>query len=284
MDSNNKENSCSSSVSRLRKLTEKELITLLEDIMDSANPEPEGALDKVDPILAELDRRDKDKVEFNTEAGWEELKSKHPSFFMEAGQEQRAVSEPITRKAHRTWRPGHLIAASAVTMLLVGTIAVQASGLNLFEVIARWTRDVFYFEPVRTQSLEPYTRYQSLQELIAADNVTAALAPVWFPDGFEVTELSATRGQNGIEYYAVYTDGVDSIGISIESQKHPGAPTWYEKDHGDVPTYTAGGITHYIMQNSGSTTAAWVNEPFECSISTTLPEEIVEKIIDSIYE
>lgn len=269
-------------MSHLQKLTDEELIMLLDDIMDLAKPE--GTLEKVAPIIAELDRRDKGKVEFNAEAGWEELKRTHPSFFMETGQKQQKVSEPITRKYHRVWRPGRLIAAAAVIMLLVGTIAVQASGLNLFEVIAQWTKEVFYFEPVQTQSMESYARYQSVQELIAADNVTTAVAPTWFPEGFEVSELSATRDQNGIEYYAVYTDGVDSIAISIENQSHPGAPTWYEKDQGDVSAYTAGGITHYIMRNSGSTTATWVNEPFECSISTTLPEEIVEKIVNSIYE
>ena len=57
----------------------------------------------------------------------------------------------------------------------------------------------------------------------------------------------------------------------------------HEKDDTPVTVYTAGGIDHYFMNNINTLSVVWMNGNYECSISTNLPVEVVEDIIDSIY-
>ena len=58
----------------------------------------------------------------------------------------------------------------------------------------------------------------------------------------------------------------------------------YFKDDAAVSTFEAGGITHYLMSNNDTNTGAWMNGPFECSISGYVSQDVIREMIASIYD
>ncbi|MEG0596627.1 MAG: hypothetical protein RR502_01155, partial [Oscillospiraceae bacterium] len=53
------------------------------------------------------------------------------------------ISISITRP--RRWLKNALIAAAAITVLMVGMVGAQAAGIDVFGAIGRWTEETFHF-------------------------------------------------------------------------------------------------------------------------------------------
>lgn len=258
--------------------SDRELALLLDTALEQFGPHDRIDRDIV-PLLDEWDRRSgRPAPAFDAQAGWEALKDGHPLFFKGTLPE----SNPPMRGRRR--RFGILAAAVVLASLLFGTVAAQASGVDILGSVVRWTRDTFYLEHPDTSEAPAQSRLDSLNALIQADGVDLPLVPSWLPDGMTMTELSSSKNELGIEYYAVYANETDSLSISISDLDLGDNVLIYEKNDEDFIVYEAGGMEHYIVGNMDTITAVWLSGPYECSIATTLPVEVVEKIIDSIYE
>lgn len=195
------------------------------------------------------------------------------------------------------------VVLAAVVALLVVSLTVPVAGFaNLFEMIGTWTAQQF---AIRTEDEEtpggPTKNFEGVQvfektpgdelrQVLAEYGITEAVVPTWMPEGFEVQgdvfaeELSSAQN---VQFFALYSDGKDSIILSIIKHASAEEGKVYEKT-GDSPTvYIAGGIEHHLFQCSDNFTswaAVWCNGTVECSINTTLTEDDLEKILDSIYE
>ena len=83
----------------------------------------------------------------------------------------------------------------AFVALFVASTSVDASGVNIWDKFAVWTKDFFSFsdgtqetpstEPDMTDAIE----YSELQKALDQFNVTEKLAPTWLPEGYVNKDL-----------------------------------------------------------------------------------------------
>ena len=95
--------------------------------------------------------------------------------------------------------------------------------------------------------------------------------------------LSHTKNEYGVEYYAIYSNEQNTVSLYISDWESGNNSFAYEKNPGDVQVYQVNGTNYYMMWNMDTITVVWNQGDYECSISTDLPVEDVEKIIHSFY-
>ena len=263
---------------QLSQLSQEELVRLIEECLDASTPQ-ESCMDQVQPILDELDSREEQAPVFDAEKGWEDLQEQHPAFFGE----RKAKTGSVTPKRRRKFRLSFILAA-VLAVILGTTVIAQAAGIDVFGAIARWTQDSFYFERSAAPA-EPVAACAPLYETLQTNHITEQVAPTWIPENMEQTNLVVDSNIVSSLYQATYIDEENNgFTISIFYFVDPSkSVSLYEKDDGEVTVYTSGNINHYFMTNLNTTTIAWINGHCECSISTNLPDEVMEEIIDSIY-
>lgn len=236
-------------------------------------------MDQVQLILDELDSRAEQAPTFDVEKGWEDLQDNHPAFFREQETETRHT---VTPKKHRKFRAAVILAA-VLAVMLGTTVIAQAAGIDVFGVIARWTQDIFYFERSAAPA-EPVEACLPLYEMLQANHVTEQLAPTWIPEDLVQESLEFSNSSSDSIYSATYIDDTgNGFSITIIDISSSNGTVRHEKDDSPVTVYTAGGIDHYFMNNINTSSIVWINGNYECSISTNLPKEVIEDIIDSIY-
>lgn len=192
---------------------------------------------------------------------------------------------------------------AAVVALLVVSLTVPVAGFaNLFEMIGTWTAQQF---AIRTEDEDTpggstknfegaqvfgKTPGDELRQVLAEYGITEAVVPTWMPEGFEiqgevfVEELPAPQN---VQLFALYSDGVDSISISIVQYVSTVEGKIYEKTVENPIIYTVGETEYHLFQSSDNLTlwsAVYYDDDLECSINTTLTKADLEKILDSIYE
>ena len=259
----------------LSKLSREGLIRLMEKILDS--PEQNDQDIKLQDILDELDSRAEAVPNFDTESGWKDLQRSHPAFFQNEFDNQN----PVSKSRHKSRRVPFIVAA-IVTAILGTTVIAQAAGIDIWGTIARWTEEVFYFEREHSETSESAST--SLYEIVTANDANVPLVPTWIPENLQQESILVDVQPSKSLYTASYgAENGDGFSITILDTNGANGTIQYEKNRENVSVYTAGGIDHYIMTNIDNTNIVWINENYECSISTNLSQEVVEKIIDSIY-
>lgn len=189
-----------------------------------------------------------------------------------------------------------LVAAVLVACLFSGMVVAQASGLDVFGAIARWTADAFSFGDASTLATSGaeaqfhYTEpdkpvpeeYQELQAELKRRDL-----PFYFPEvpnSFRLNEsslyISEINGQ--LIYESFYAKNSDLFDFCvIQNMGEPRAI--YEKDDTPVDEYQYHGVTHYLFSNLERKVAVWSVENLEYSISTTLPMDDLKRLVQSLY-
>lgn len=259
----------------LSKLSREGLIRLMEKTLDS--PAQDNQDIELQDILDELDSRTEAVPNFDTDSGWKDLQDKHPALFQNESDNQSR----IPKSKHKSRRMPFIVAA-IIAAILGTTVIVQAAGIDIWGAIARWTEEVFYFE--REPSKTSENACTSLYEIVTANDSSTPIVPRWIPENLQ-QESILVDGQPSKSLYTASYRAANGDGFSITIIDTGGAngTVQYEKNNENVSIYTVGGIDHYIMENMDSINVVWINENYECSISTNLSQEVVEKIIDSIY-
>lgn len=190
---------------------------------------------------------------------------------------------------------------AAIIVLLIAILAIPVAGYgNVLEMIGSWTAEQFTFiTPWQQNESSPAgaaadgvgaSDTQSVSELfqtIQEHGITELVVPSWLPDGFELVGNISVQEYPDFgktDFYATYSNGSDSCTISISQASIPFQGYTYEKVSGKPEIYVAGGIEHYIIQNSDTCIAAWYVDNLECSINTSLSILELERAIDSIYK
>lgn len=187
-----------------------------------------------------------------------------------------------------SWWQKWAAAIAAVLVLVFGSaITAQAFGLDLFEIIAKWTKETFHFGYVsdigETNEPSPDTEmpYASLREALAKYKIEAKLVPTWIPEGYTEGEVQTKESPMQRLFIAKYERGDDSIRLRIADYLD-GFPLQIEQSDSFVEKYISDGIEYYIFDNEGQMQVAWVNEHYECYLTGSLSLTEIKSIIDSI--
>lgn len=186
----------------------------------------------------------------------------------------------------RRWKRG-LVAAAAAVALFVGGTVVGAIFPDLFENIAKWTDETFYFDvteqPPRTGELHkaPRDDYKDLQEALTDYGITAQLVPTWIPEGYELHEVKVHVNNDRRRFYAGYLKDGKLINIEIQDCLTESALQIHQS-LSNANIYTKEGVAYYIFPNLEHLNAVWVAEGFECRICGPVTADEIENMIDSI--
>lgn len=269
-----------------------ELLTELERKMDTMTDQSYDE-DVVDAYLEALDEKDSLPEQFDVETSWNRFRSQHAILFIpDDSQSKVDCSKSISHKFH--FRRAILrVVSIAATIGIFGMFCAQAAGINVIDMIARWTAETFTFTTQATPAsstgevndeLSRIDQYQTLQDAFDIYSISERLAPTWLPDEYTRDYVEVTPLVGEIVFSASYSNNQSTLSLEY-SYWTDGTfvPAVFEKDQEDVLEYEKNGITHYIMSNENVLVAVWVNGTCECSISGTLKENEMKAIIDSIY-
>ena len=188
---------------------------------------------------------------------------------------------------------------AAAAAVLVVILAVPVAGRdNLIGLIGKWTAEQFSF--FSTDSRENADRIplaesfeeedafgEDLREVLLEYGITEEVVPHWAPEGFILSGniiIQEYPAADGIDFIALYKCRTDSISINITKRSDVSHNLIYEKLPSNPEIHTIGDVQHYLFQNNFTSTAAWRIDDLECAINTTLSEDELILIIDSIYK
>ena len=206
--------------------------------------------------------------------------------------ETPSISEsvPVIHKRNNSgrWKRGLVAAVAAVFILVIGnSITVSALGFDLFAIIAKWTQETFHFghagqnDSPSDPDVEDSQKYTGLISALKEFDISAKLAPTWFPEGYTEKEVRTEDTPKQKVFIAKYECGESSIRIQITDYLN-GFPEQIEQSDDLIEIYTHVGVDYYIFSNYDQLRAVWINESFECYISGPLTVSEIKQIIDSI--
>lgn len=271
---------------------------------DAESPES-GDVEAIFYILEVIERREREhptgsrpdieqswrdfQTVYNTPEG--KGRSLYPCGLPEAAPAAKASSKTGVKR-----RPLLVAAAAAV---LVVILAVPVAGRdNLIGLIGKWANEQFSFFstdvrdnenriPLADSFDEESSFGEELREVLLEYGITEEVVPCWAPGEFSLSGNVVVQeypNSNNVDFYAPYESRTDTIFIGIMKCEEPSSNLIYEKIADDPESYIVGGIQHFILKNNLSNTVVWHIGELDCSISTTLSENELKQIIDSIYE
>lgn len=199
---------------------------------------------------------------------------------------QEPVKETNKKKNGRWRRIGGIAAAVALIIVIGGTATASAFGLNIFEIVGKWSKETFHFgSMVQTDTTEPSESisfpYASLQEMLTNYSVSCELVPTWIPEGYEALDTRVQETPKQRMFLATHKCESGMIKVQIKDYLS-GDPEKIEQSEDLIEVYEMKGVTYYIFSDNDQLRAAWNKENFECYISGPLSIEEMKKMIDSI--
>lgn len=199
-----------------------------------------------------------------------------------------------TKKASRRRGFRRIITLTAVLIVLIGAISVQAFG-NVFQAVARWTSQVFQLDPRQTAAndarlgrndMEPKEerQYDTPQEMLTDLNIRGQLLPAWVPERLGAPVDCRAACQESLVLSVMYVgDGEEFLSLRYYAIGQDDNRIIIEKDQEPTGVWNYGGILHYHFTDMDLEKAAWVNGDFQCVIVGTINAEKMEQVIASIY-
>ena len=185
----------------------------------------------------------------------------------------------------RRWRRLAVLAA-VLAALLLGGMAAQAAGVDLFGAFAMWTDETFHFVPANPNDAsnagtdpEPSTQQQSILQAAGLDG----LFPTWCPEGFSPGAVKITELYDSISANMSYFGEDRNYSVTIIQYMQPQTSVGtFEKDDTPVEEYVHNGWTFYILSNLDTLTATAYDGTYMIMLSGALTREEIKAIIDSI--
>lgn len=309
METSNKHNQ--NEYSYLRRLPSdklRELLTLAPSLSD--RPEDEAYVDALEEAIIERERENPTGFFPDVDQQWEQFVAHYLPETDQAASESEPAEHADTpqtnrhvprKRVIRLRQAGRTIlaAAAAVICALAIMVTAQAAGVDVFGAMARWTEDVFSFGPVAPDSQVsddpvqetvgpeaeiPDTGFASLQEAFDAYGMTEVHEPGWLPEGYALDGVDVLAVDDPFlrSFEAAYTDGEGIIGIGIAS--YEGEPaTQVQKIGGPVESVEKNGIVFYHVENSVGRTIAWYSDQYEYYLSGDVGDDILWKVVESMF-
>lgn len=185
------------------------------------------------------------------------------------------------------------ILKAAAVLVVVGALMFalpqEVKADSFFDRIAAWTESFFeLFSPGERSSQKEYefrTGHPGLQELydtVTELGVTVPVVPMWIEEGYVLKECKVTETRLCTKVLVIFTSGEKEalFSIYIYSQN---VESEYHKNNVKAKQIESDGVFHNIFQNEGLWTVVWTNGNVECSIFIDCQEDILNKMIKSIY-
>ena len=282
----------------LDQLSTQELEELLRADLSSAEDGQDDAIFHIVEVMLKREMDEPTGAIPDTDAAWKEFKqyydipegsglSLYPCGDADAIPSSAAGADPRPRARRRRilWRSS-LIVAAAMAALLCGMVAAQASGVDVFGTLGRWTNDTFRFisrytvgEPDDGMSPE----YRDIVRSTLAGWGAEDLFPTWSPEGFEAVEPQIVSDTSGSTLSVGFDHSGEFYSVEITHfYDSADLPRIFEKDSRLVEEYTSNGRLFYIFPNIDTLTATWFKDDFMIMISGNLTSDEITDIVDSI--
>lgn len=185
------------------------------------------------------------------------------------------------------------IKAAAVVLiagLLALTLPQSAVAERFFERLSAWTESFFDLfstgeQSARSLEYEYRTDHPSLQELydaVAELGVTVPVVPMWLEEEYVLDECKTYLSPTSAKIVASFSDGEREAVFEINIY-YDDLPREFHKSKLEAISYENEGITHYIFHNKDVWTVVWTQENVDCSIVVECQEDVLYRILDSIY-
>ena len=196
---------------------------------------------------------------------------------------ERLVPEKLNRPKNRPfpWMRSLVAASIVLAILIFGSVTAQAFGVDVWKAVVQWTQETFHFGELGGSETNSNLPYASLQEALEQGKVSTSLAPTWFPDGYELVDISIQQGPLDKQYRAKYVNGNLTLRITVQDHLDKN-PVYVEQSDGLVEEYVVSGITYYLFANYDNVKAVWVTDSYECYISGNATIDELKEMIDSI--
>lgn len=258
---------------RLRELPTGELDEMLHAELRKETPDEYS----VRLILSILEEREKPaEMDAQTEAAWEKYR-------------ERMNMKPARRRSRSWFRLATTLAATAVLALLV-LVPQRAEALEFIrDVISEWRNDILeFFSPGETvselkQGFETdHPAMQLIYDTAVEMGIEEPLIPTWFEEGYEVilSEIITTPSKERLN--VVLEIGNKRAIINIDIFFSEIAHGYYGEDN-TYKTFENGETVCQITNNFDKWVAIWKKDNIEYSITLDCQEEILDKILSSIY-
>lgn len=258
----------------LENLSTLELDRILRKELDRDTPDRETVLLALS-ILEERDPTDSENRPEGAEEAWERLLNR-----------PKISSKPAKKPAK--WL-GAVAAAAVVALVLLIAIPQSAGAENIFQIIGRWTRDIFNLsDGTERQIQDDYvfqTDHEGLQQLydaVVAQGITDPMVPMWIPGGYELEQLEVYSQQTEPKIYARLVKDKTYVQILFEIHSLEEANE-YPKDAINAEEYEYKGICFYVVSNEDTWKAMWYSGVAECLIATNDSDEILYQMLNSIH-
>lgn len=298
----------------LRQLPIGKLLELLDIAPVPAScPEDEAYMDALEEAIIEKENENPTGFFPDVDQQWEQfvthylpdqkdtaLEPERTEHAVSAQTNQQFLTVPPKRVVllKRVWRTA-LVAAIAIVCMFAAMVTAQAAGVDVFGAMARWTQDVFSFGQIapdshvsddpaqKTEGQDaeaPSAEFTSLQEAFDAYGMTEVHEPIWLPDGYALSRIDVMAVDDPFlrSFSASYTDGEGHVGIDIMS--YEGEPaTQVQKIEGPVESVEKNGIVLYHIENSLDRTIAWYSDQYEYYVSGGPGDDILWKVVESMF-
>lgn len=173
--------------------------------------------------------------------------------------------------------------ALAAAFLFGCLVAAQASGVDIFGAVARWTDEIFHFEVQETHTASDW--YVPYREELESMGLDTAFMPTWIPKGYTIGEVEVTTLSDWVEFYVPFNNEDGSTIhylISIHNTMEDISYRAFEKDNQLVQVYQVNEKTVYFFHNMDSAKAVCHHQNVVYYLSGDITEDIVLKFFTSI--
>ncbi len=268
---------------------------LKEILFQDSIIDDESDMDMILYIMEVVAKREKEVIEseFDADMEWKKFCDDYLDSDMcelsdscECTEKTECIVIPFTVGEHYEPRKRHKrrvvtgIIVAVATVLLASSITAGALEINLFEVVAQWTKNIFGYAQIEDVQSECADKWK---DAFARFGIEENLVPKWMPEGYNCDEIEINETPRKIVFQGYYRDNQGNGILVVITKLLQQSTKVYEKDESDVSVYSVNGIEHYIMSNVNIIRCVWNSGEFECSISGDIDVAVMKKIIDSIY-
>jgi len=297
--------------SRYEDYSVEELRAALDAIFDSTDEFSDSDVEKMDEIMAVLDKKDPLTQRYTAEESWKHFQENYreelsrlgvrnteeviekepggtaapanaavvrPSTQVEKNPTVSASVETTQSNGYRKVLHTALIAAATVAVMVIVTVSAAAAGIDIWKWVPVWNGSTFRFVAEESESVTSLDIPEAVKQL----GIEEPLFPTWIPEGFEVAEQQIILGEPTVLLATyIFRDRVISVVIrpcDVDSS------LLVEMDDGNPLEYVVHDTVHYIFSNSGQTVSMWIAQGFSVNIHGDVSTNEMKRIIDSVYD
>ena len=204
---------------------------------------------------------------------------------------ERFMNEEHDNKRKAVFYHGWFLKAASVVLILgmlLITVSQEVEADGFFQRVMRWTDSVFeLFNPQHPASNEEYafiTDHPGLQQVYdecVKLGITDPVVPMWIPEEYVLEEckLYINPAKNGL--IAEFSSDTDRFMYKVDVYSNNSNYEYYKND--PIEEIEIHGQKYSILQNEDAWVVVWFREEIECSIYVNCQEDILHRILRSIY-